>query len=213
MTPSARRPTPTLLAFISIGEKFDAKISPFREQTVRRIAVSSLLALGLVAAALRIAGASRASTDESKSAVPILTYEAQALGAIVGEWQSDTVGGVSARTSCAWSPYHAGVLCEQHLTTPKGATTALDLFTSDSASKRYNLYVLQKSGEPMTPVPFTIAGSRWTYGGTAASADGRYYRTVNEFRDANAYTWRQEVSSDGKAWSEGIHGKNLRVRR
>lgn len=95
---------------------------------------------------------------------------------------------------------------------PDGERTALDLFTTDSASGTYHLYVVQRSGDTVNPVLFTIEGSRWTYGGGAAAGDGRFYRTVNEFAKPNEYTWRQESSSDGKSWSVGIHGRNWRVR-
>lgn len=182
---------------------------------MRPTALSVLVAFGLFGAAVRIASPSHVSIRAVGTREHGELTGSRALGAIVGEWQSDTVDGVSARTKCAWSPYHAGVVCEQHLQSPNGASTALDLFTADSATAggRFTLYVLQKSGEPMTAVPFVIEESRWIYGGASASGDGRYYRTVNEFRHENSYTWRQEVSSDGKTWSEGIHGRNVRIRR
>ncbi len=180
---------------------------------MRRTVLSSVFALGLVGAALRIAGASHVSPETSGTSTPPRAAGLASVGAIVGEWQSDKVGGVSARTNCAWSPYHGGVLCEQHLSTPKGASTALDLFTADSSSGRYTLYVLQRAGDAMTSVPFVIDGSRWTYGGTSASGDGHFYRTVNDFSSGNSYTWRQESSTDGKTWSAGVGGRNVRVGR
>ena len=140
------------------------------------------------------------------------TPDANALAAIVGKWQSDTVNGISALSNCVWTPEQGAVLCEQHLEGAPGVRTALNLFAADSASGVYALYVLTHAGDTLTPVPIVIRGKLWFYGGTARARDGRFYRTVNDFSRVDQYTWRQENSADGKEWTAGIHGQSRRIR-
>ena len=151
-------------------------------------------------------------SDSVAPRLPRSATDAEALGALVGEWQSDTVNGVSARSSCAWTPRHGGLLCEQRIDGPKGASTALNLFTADSSAGGFALYVLSRPGDVMSPIPFAIRGRLWFYGGGKPENDGRYYRTVNDFSQIDAYAWRQETSGDGKEWTVGIHGQSRRVR-
>jgi len=134
-----------------------------------------------------------------------------ALGALVGEWQSDTTAGVSARTFCAWTPRRSSMLCELRIDAPAGQSTALSLFSSDSASGQFVLHVLSRPADTMQPVTLVIRGNLWYYGGQTASSDGRFYRTVNDFSRADVYYWRQESSVDGQQWTEGIHGQSRRI--
>lgn len=136
---------------------------------------------------------------------------ADALSPIVGEWQSDTTDGNSARSSCIRTPQGGAVLCEQTITTPGGVRHVQDLFTWDPASSHYFLYVLQAPGDTVTPLPVSISGSTWTYGGTAPGANGRWWRTINEFGAKDSYGWRLESSSDGKSWTRVMGGMSRRV--
>lgn len=137
--------------------------------------------------------------------------DVELLSPLVGEWQSDTVMSVSARSSCAWTPRHGGVMCEQLVVSPSGTSTALSLFTADSATGEFVFYVMSRRGAVISPIPVSIHGPVWVYGGRKADDDGRFYRTVNDFSRTDAYDWRQETSRDGKDWSVGVHGQSRRV--
>lgn len=138
--------------------------------------------------------------------------DVELLAALVGEWQTDTVSGMSARSSCVWTPRHGGLVCEQRIDSPTGASTSLNLFTEAPATGNFVLYVLSRPGDAVSPVPLSIHGRVWIYGGGTPAGDGRYYRTINDFSRTDAYTWRQEMSVDGKEWTPGIHGESRRVR-
>ena len=140
------------------------------------------------------------------------TKGADALRAIVGVWQSDTTGGMSALSNCVWTPAHGAVLCDQTISTPKGDQHALNLFTFDAAGGSYVLYGLQHPGDPMRLTPLAIKGSIWIYGGTSADSDGITYRTVNDFSAPDRYSWWQESSKNGEQWTKGVHGQVKRVR-
>ena len=91
--------------------------------TVRR----TIVTLGIVA------GFGNMSSPVPRPAARHPGQDVEALGAIVGVWQSDTVGGVSALSNCAWTPEHGGVVCEQIITgLAGGARHALNLYTFDA---------------------------------------------------------------------------------
>ncbi len=137
---------------------------------------------------------------------------AAALGVLAGTWQSDTVNGVSALSRCGWTPAGGALVCEQTITMPDGERHALNFFMPDSSGRRYVFYVLQRPGDPLRPVPLTINGRIWVYGGLEAGPDGTWHRTVNDFTAGSTYTWRQESSSDGTHWIAGTQGRARRIR-
>jgi hypothetical protein len=149
-----------------------------------------------------------AGISQSSSAAPSV----ELLADIVGTWQSDTTNGTSAVSSCAWTPQHGAVLCEQTVTTPAGARHALNLFTFDRTAEKFVFYVLGQPGDPMRPVPLAIDGHVWIYGGQARDASGNFSRTVNDFTAKDSYSWRLESSADGERWTSGAHGMSRRVR-
>ncbi len=136
-----------------------------------------------------------------------------ALDAIVGTWQSDTVGGAWALSACARSPQGTAVVCEQTITLPDGVHHAVNVFTVDSAAGRYAYYGITRPGAPVRAVPLAIAGRVWTYGGLEPAPDSVYYRTVNDFSGGpGGYTWRAESSRDGVHWTVQAHGRETRAR-
>jgi hypothetical protein len=160
-----------------------------------------------------MAGLGTMSSPMLRWSAPRVDQDVEALGAIVGVWQSDTVGGVSALSNCAWTPEHGGVVCEQIITgLAGGARHALNLYTFDATEKRYVYYGLPRPGEAMAPVPLGIEGRVWTYGGRKPEGGGPMNRTINDFSAPGIYTWRQETSQDGKEWTVGRRGQSKRVR-
>ncbi|HKW02736.1 MAG TPA: serine hydrolase domain-containing protein [Vicinamibacterales bacterium] len=136
---------------------------------------------------------------------------ANALGAIVGTWQSDVTNGTSARSACAWTPQHAAVVCDQTVTTPQGVQHATNLYSYDPASGRYVYYGLNRVGDVVNPVPLTIEGAIWTYGGQSAGPDGVTYRTINDFSAGTSYTWKRQSTRDGTTWTTIAEGRSTRV--
>jgi len=142
---------------------------------------------------------------------PAAARGVDALGAIVGIWQSDVSNGVSARSACAWTPQHAAVVCDQAVTTPQGEQHATNLYAYDPATAKYTYYGLNHAGDRIEPVALTIDGPIWIYGGQTAGSDGVTYRTVNDFSGSGFYTWRRESSRDGKTWTMLAQGRSERV--
>jgi hypothetical protein len=136
---------------------------------------------------------------------------AEPLGAIVGVWQSDATNGVSARSSCDWSPQGSAVICDQTITTMAGVQHALNFFARNPKTSAFVFYVVPNPGDTLRPVPLTIAGPIWTYGGKAAGPNGQWFRTINDFTKRDEYSWRLETSDDGKSWRTTNGGRSERV--
>lgn len=165
----------------------------------------------MVAAALVLVGArGRAAQAQAAAAgVP----DAAALDAIVGTWQSDTVGGVWAISSCARSPQGSAVVCEQTITTPAGVRHAVNVYAADVAGGRYVYYGITQPGAAVRAVPLVIAGQVWTYGGLERAPDSLYHRTINDFSSGpDGYAWRAESSRDGVTWTVQAQGRATRQR-
>ena len=142
--------------------------------------------------------------------VPVHSPDRVALNDIVGTWQSDTVGGTSARSVCAASPGGMAVICEQRIFSPTGARTAVNIFMVDSAANRYAYYGINQVGTPIRPAELAISDHIWIYGGNPKGADGKYSRTVNDFSAGTWYVWRVETSADGVNWTTVRQGRAVR---
>ncbi|HVX40257.1 MAG TPA: hypothetical protein VHB25_11850 [Gemmatimonadaceae bacterium] len=162
------------------------------------------LAAALLCAACARPGAARIPTD---------SFPSNALDDIVGTWQSDTTGGTSALSSCAWTPRHLAVVCDQRISMPDGTTRAVTNVFASRPDGGYVLYGITAPGAPLTPVPLAIENHRWVYGGTAPDDRDVRHRTVNDFTAGDTYVWRAESSTDGEHWTASAHGRSTRVRR
>ena len=103
------------------------------------------------------------------------------------------------------------MICEQAITSPQGIQHALNFFTRDPRSDRFVFYVIGNPGDTIRPVPLTIDGTVWTYGGQTASPNGQTWRTINDFSKSDQYTWKAQMSTDGKTWTTMAEGRSERV--
>ena len=159
---------------------------------------------------LRAAAIAFASTHALVAQTSRPAPGAEPLGAIVGEWQSDVTQGVSARSSCDWSPQGTAVICDQTITTMAGVQHVLD-FYARAKNGSFVLYVVPNPGDTLRPLPLAINGAIWTYGGTFAAPSGQWFRTINDFSKRDEYSWRLETSDDGKSWRTANGGRSQRV--
>lgn len=155
---------------------------------------------------------SRATPPASLSAFPQGTdAPTRALGAIVGEWQSDTIAGTSARSRCAWSPQGSAVICEQTITTPGGVRHAVNVFATDPATGEHFYYGIVQPGEAIAPTPLDVVDRVWTYGGRVPAPNGTYVRTINDFTAVGRYSWRTESSADRVHWTVIRYGNAVLI--
>lgn len=133
------------------------------------------------------------------------------LAAIIGTWKGTGATGAMVLSTCAWTPQHVAVVCDQTISPADGERHVTNVYAFNAVDKRYVFYSLGKPGEPIQAVPLTIAGHVWTYGGARPPDGGLIYRTINDFEKASSYTWKIQSSRDGAAWTTIVEGTSTRA--
>jgi hypothetical protein len=121
-------------------------------------------------------------------------------------WQSDATQGVSAKSSCIGRARQ--VICVRRSTV---AGVQRDELLHEIRKPVVRFYVVPNPGDTLTPLPLTISGATWTYGGVSPGPSGRWFRTINDFSKRDEYSWRLETSDDGKSWRTANGGRSQRV--
>jgi hypothetical protein len=125
--------------------------------------------------------------------------------------KANTVSGVS---TCAWSPDHVFVVCDQAFTVNGKADRALSIFGFDPEKSVYHMFGMSPTGERPRVADLNISPdhNRWEYPNTA-EINGKQvqFRTVNVFRDNDHVDFWTEYSTDnGAHWTKTLEGKESR---
>jgi hypothetical protein len=121
---------------------------------------------------------------------------------------------VSGITTCAWSPDHVFVVCDQALTVSGKPVRQFSVYGYDPDAGKFHFYGLSPSADKArTPdLVITAGGQRWEYDNTE-EIKGKpvRFRTVNVFRDVDHVEWWSEYSADdGAHWTRMGEGKEAR---
>ncbi len=123
---------------------------------------------------------------------------------------------VSGITTCAWSPDHVFMVCDQQVTADGKPDHILSLYSYDAAKSAFHFFGLSPSGEHprIGDVVISNDGTRWEYPfKTEISGKPVEFRTVNVFRDPDHVDWWSEYSTDGGTkWIRTGEGKESRQR-
>ena len=120
----------------------------------------------------------------------------------------------TAVTTCAWSPDHIFVVCDQDINF--GGTPMRDLSIYAFASKTNKFYFygvsLGQEKPRSTSLGISDNGNRWVYSSTDdIKGKSVEFRTVNQFHGKDTVEWRSEFSTDGgKTWTKTGEGKETR---
>lgn len=120
----------------------------------------------------------------------------------------------SAVTTCAWSPDHIFVICDQDINFGGQPMHDLSIYASDAKSGKFYFYGISLGQEKprSTALDISANGERWIYS-SAADIKGKsvQFRTTNQFRDNDHVDWWSEYSADnGKTWTKTGEGKESR---
>lgn len=121
------------------------------------------------------------------------------------------VGGV---TTCAWSPDHIFVVCDQAVKANDKPGRELSLYGYDPEAGKFHFYGLSPSeAMPRTPeLVISGDGNRWEYLSTETiKGKSMRFRTVNIFHDADHVEWWSDYSADGgQHWTKMGQGTESR---
>lgn len=125
--------------------------------------------------------------------------------------KAGTGGGVS---TCAWSPDHIFVVCDQDVKDNGTAMRFLSIYAFDPKTRTYHFYGLSPEGDrPRTgDVNISADGTHWEYV-TKTEIKGKlvWFRTINQFKGNDQVDWWSEYSTDeGQRWTKTGGGTEKR---
>ena len=140
-----------------------------------------------------------------------------------GKWTSDAhfyetefskASTGSSVTTCAWSPDHIFVVCDQDVTDNGATLRFLSVYAFDPKSSTCHFYGLSPEGDrPRTgDVDISADGARWEYVTRTQIKDKPvWFRTINQFPDNDHVNWWSEYSTDeGRHWTRSGEGAESR---
>jgi len=120
-------------------------------------------------------------------------------------------GGVS---TCAWSPDHIFVVCDQDVEDNGKKMRFLSVYAFDPENSSYHFYGMSpEGGRPRAgDVAVTENGAHWEYLTKTTIKDKPvWFRTVNQFKSNDLVDWWSEYSTDeGKSWTKTGGGSEKR---
>lgn len=152
--------------------------------------------------------------------LPILAADPQPTAAVLnrwvgGKWVTDahfldtdyskagTGGGIS---TCAWSPDHIFVICDQDVNDNGTAMRFLSVYSFDPKTGAYHFFGFSpEGGRPRTgDVNISADGTHWEYLTKTEIKDKPvWFRTINQFKSNDQVDWWSEYSTDaGQHWTK-----------
>jgi hypothetical protein len=130
------------------------------------------------------------------------------------EYSKASTGG--AVTSCAWSPDHIFVVCDQDVKDNGKGMRFLSVYSFDPATSAYHFFGLSPEADrPRTgDVSISENGTHWEYLTKTTVADKPvWFRTTNQFKGTDQVDWWSEYSKDeGTSWVKTGGGAEKRQR-
>ena len=121
---------------------------------------------------------------------------------------------VSGVTTCAWSPDHIFVICDQAVKANDKPGRQLSLYGYDPDAGKFHFYGLSPSEATARTPQLEVSrdGNRWEYLNTEdIKGKAVRFRTVNIFHDADHVEWWSDYSADGgQHWTKMGQGTESR---
>ena len=112
----------------------------------------------------------------------------------------------SSVTTCAWSPEHVFVVCDQAVTDAGEAQAFLSIYAFDPKTSTYHFFGLSPEGGSARLGDVTISndGAHWEYLMKTEIKDKPvWFRTINQFKGNDQVDWWSEYSTDaGQHWTK-----------
>ena len=120
----------------------------------------------------------------------------------------------SAVTTCAWSPDHIFVVCDQDINFGGTPMRDLSIYAFATKTNKFYFYGISLGQENPHNAKLDISddGNHWVYFSTDdIKGKSVQFRTVDQFHGKDAVDWRSEFSADGgKTWTKTGEGKETR---
>jgi hypothetical protein len=185
-----------------------------REVIVKHVRLAVLLGSCLLTAAAVL------QAEEKKMEAPKPGPEIKKLGYFVGTWNSTgevkpnpfmPAGKMTGTSKCEWFPGGFHVVCRDTGKSPMGAMHGLGIMAYNAEDKVYTYAGIDNSGMS-TAAKGNVDGNNWVYT-SEDKMGGKIYHGRYSMVTASpdSYTFKYEMSEDGKTWTTMMEGKTTKA--
>ena len=181
-------------------------------KSMKRITVFIGIAMLLMAVAL-----------QAQAPAPKPGPEYKAFDAWIGDWQYEgtsmasplgPAGKISGKQTVRWVLNGFFVEFRSEEKGPQGNAESIELDWYDAATKSYPYQVYMNNGDMVTATS-TVSGNVYTGVGTLTHSGIKYsFRNIGTMAgDGMSFTWRAEISPDGKTFQVMSEGKGTKIKK
>ena len=181
---------------------------------MKHIKLAVLLASGILISAVA------AQAQEKKMEAPKPGPEVKKLGYFAGNWTSEgeikqnpmmPAGKFSSTDNCEWFSGGFHVVCRSTGKTPMGSMHGLGIMAYNAEEKVYTYTGIDNSGMN-TAAKGNVEGNNWTYTSEDKMGGKTYHGRYSMVTAApDSYTFKYEMSEDGKNWMTIMEGKTTKA--
>jgi Protein of unknown function (DUF1579) len=185
-----------------------------REDIVKKVRLSILLAAGLLTAAAAI------QAQEKKMEAPKPGPEVKKLGYFVGTWTTTgevkqnpfmPAGKMSSTSKCEWFPGGFHVVCHETGKGPMGGMHGLGIMAYNAEDKVYTYTGADSSGMSVA-AKGNVDGNNWVYTSEDKMGGKTFHsRYTMVTASPDSYTFKYETSEDGNTWMTLMDGKTTKA--
>ena len=162
----------------------------------------------------------KASAPEKKMEAPKPGPEIKRLGYFVGTWKTEAdikpnpmmpAGKMTGTDKCEWFPGGFHVVIHSTGKSPMGPMHGLGILAYNSEDKVYTYYGIDNMGFAELSKG-TVDGKNWVYTSDSKMGDKIYHGRYSMVEESPAsYTFKYEMSEDGKSWTLVMEGKSSKA--
>ena len=181
---------------------------------MKLVRLTTLLAAGLLLATASL------QAEEKKMEAPKPGPEVKKLGYFVGSWNTSgevkqnpfmPAGKFNGTSKCEWFPGGFHVVCRDSGKGPMGAMHGLGIMAYNAEDKVYTYTGADNSGMS-TAAKGNVDGNNWVYTSEDKMGGKVYHgRYSMDTASPNSYTFKYEMSEDGKTWTTMMEGKSTKA--
>jgi Protein of unknown function (DUF1579) len=194
---------------------------------MRNPRLAILAASGLLMAAIAVPAQDTKGGAEKKAAAPEKKMEApkpgpevKRLAYFVGTWNTDgdikqnpmmPAGKMTSADKAEWFPGGFQVVIHSTGKSPMGPSHGLGILAYDAENKSYTYYGIDNSGFA-TLSKGSVDGKNWVFTDESKMGGKTYHGRYSMTEDSpTSYSFKYEMSEDGKSWSLIMEGKSTKA--
>ena len=162
----------------------------------------------------------KAAGPEKKMEMPKPGPEVKRLAYFVGTWKTDgdikpnammPAGKMTSTDKCEWFPGGFQVVIHSTGKSPMGASHGLGIISYNAEDKAYSYYGIDNMGFAEGSKG-SVDGKNWVFTGDSKMGGKVYHGRYSMTEDSpTSYSFKYEMSEDGKTWAVVMEGKSTKA--